>query len=842
MNRLIAILLLVTSSVTLRAADTLSTLAKTNILGTNDLFLLSVKVGSGYVSRTITESNIFRYVKGVADSSAAAAVAGGITATNVSSTNIIGRSNVWVLTEWGSAADADAAVNSLATLMHGSGSGKGGTLYFPRGTFTADATMVFNNGAGAGMPAAQFDYGNFTITGDKLAKINWANNTNCFLITGSNWRKLTFNYLNIAGTNSPRGTNVLHVGLALAGPSGIGTVEDVNFQALGVALLLNDVTSFEVNRGVYASNYIGIATCYKPDGVAIRGVRADRNNYGVWLHFTNAQFTTLANSGDPSIGGTFGNNLKAAIVIPRHSATITHSYFEDNGASLQLGLNSSDPYEGSYDTTAGNAPVVTVQPGAFNANGANDVKIYRSSTLRFLGGQTYAGSAVRLLNAAADGSTIESDDSIVVYKSDASTVTIGNGYRYVAGVRVPISAASWTNLTDVPAGFADNTDDGGTGAAFWETNAVLGGIKYTNRTEVRHPWAVAYWSLDEASGTRFDSVGTNNLTAIGSATGSVVRVSWGATNYHDPTAWLYAADSPQLTLASNWTVGGWFQGYSQATVPTDLITKSNEWRLYYTGATANRYRFAFGDADLNYAVSGTAGLTTNRFYLVWWDGATLSMQIGDAGVMADVYTTNLNTSGATITPPTDTSSLLSVLRSTDSTMIAAADEVFIADRVLTAAERTNLFNVNAGRALTVPNLVATEATIKRLRVTEGVVGDLSISGTLVVSNIVVSTNRNPHTDYIDFTSGGYTVIRTNADWAINACYGVATGSSDTNLQDAMLTWTNLAGSANVKTLTLHASFQNMNPSQGNTLYCTNLGKLYVQRSLYEGTNFWWISR
>lgn len=100
-----------------------------------------------------------------------------------------------------------------------------------------------------------------------------------------------------------------------------------------------------------------------------------------------------------------------------------------------------------------------------------------------------------------------------------------------------------------------------------------------------------------------------------------------------------------------------------------------------------------------------------------------------------------------------------------------------------------------------------------------------------------STNSAASETTIDL-SKSYRAFATNNNTAFSALAGIET--ERTNVQSCNLFITN--SSASAKTITMSAAFQNMNASEGNTLYNTNVGHLLVFFYPGFGTNFYFKSR
>ena len=120
-------------------------------------------------------------------------------------------------------------------------------------------------------------------------------------------------------------------------------------------------------------------------------------------------------------------------------------------------------------------------------------------------------------------------------------------------------------------------------------------------------------------------------------------------------------------------------------------------------------------------------------------------------------------------------------------------------------------------------------------------GKVSIASNLYLTTVSFRTNSHPSESVISLTNS-WPFLATNNNTFFDNLAGIEVGS--TNVQTVMLTLTNTSAAA--KTITMHARFQNMNASEGNTLYLTNYGQLLVFLYPYGGTvgptNFYFKSR
>lgn len=214
---------------------------------------------------------------------------------------------------------------------------------------------------------------------------------------------------------------------------------------------------------------------------------------------------------------------------------------------------------------------------------------------------------------------------------------------------------------------------------------------------------ISYWALDESSGDRADSHGSNTLTdngPVGSATGKLgLAASFsGITNYSlsradnaslstgdidfTAQAWVY------FTTKTNYHVfahKGWETGGSS----------NKEWVLWYDqGADRFVFSVAKSGADTSVTAGNFGAPSINTWYLLhgWHD--SINNQIG-ISVNAGTANTTTHTTGVN-----DGASNFEVGASSVQALWLSGrvDEVGFWKRVLSSQDRTDLYNSGAGLA------------------------------------------------------------------------------------------------------------------------------------------------
>lgn len=211
---------------------------------------------------------------------------------------------------------------------------------------------------------------------------------------------------------------------------------------------------------------------------------------------------------------------------------------------------------------------------------------------------------------------------------------------------------------------------------------------------------IAVWELEETSGTRNDSKGSNHLTdnnTVLSATGKIgTAADFEVTN----SEYLSITDNTDLSTGDiDFTLAFWVQLESKSAnmfFPTKQAgAGSREFNTQYN-STADRFRFGVsndGTATVNVDANalGSPSTATWYFIVVWHDATanTINIQVNDGTVNSTSHTTGVFNStaaftiGATAVPASYHDGLI--------------DNVYFWKRVLTTDERTALYNSGNGK-------------------------------------------------------------------------------------------------------------------------------------------------
>ncbi|MGH7186131.1 MAG: LamG domain-containing protein [Pseudomonadota bacterium] len=207
---------------------------------------------------------------------------------------------------------------------------------------------------------------------------------------------------------------------------------------------------------------------------------------------------------------------------------------------------------------------------------------------------------------------------------------------------------------------------------------------------------VAYWKLDEASGTRVDATGRGNDLATvvgspGSAAGKVGNaVDTSSGNYLEgPVGGDLSPGNADFTIAA-WL---WFDALSGE---GDIVNKWQSGNFEYSLATdgSNNLKFFVSDGSFPSVTATTFGaVSTSTWYFVvaWHDsvGDAIKIVVNDGTVETTAHAGGVNTGSAPF----------SVGRAPfGSPHDGRVDEVGFWTRLLTAGEITALYNGGAGLA------------------------------------------------------------------------------------------------------------------------------------------------
>lgn len=211
---------------------------------------------------------------------------------------------------------------------------------------------------------------------------------------------------------------------------------------------------------------------------------------------------------------------------------------------------------------------------------------------------------------------------------------------------------------------------------------------------------VAYWKLDEASGTRADSAGNGYTLAdnntVASASGKISNAAdFTAANSES----LTVADNANLSMGNNdFTIACWAQWKAEVSYYTILSKHStsdnstSEYLLMRRQDTDDlMFSIYSGSSTIRVDTTLDLSATTWYFIVAWHDAAsdTINITVNDGTVFSTA------TGGSA---PNDTTTQFSIGSTNNSGNYhdGLVDEVGIWRRVLTSGERTTLYNSGTG--------------------------------------------------------------------------------------------------------------------------------------------------
>lgn len=210
---------------------------------------------------------------------------------------------------------------------------------------------------------------------------------------------------------------------------------------------------------------------------------------------------------------------------------------------------------------------------------------------------------------------------------------------------------------------------------------------------------ISYWTLDEVSTgaapvTRNDSFGTNHLTDNNTTASAAGKISDAGSFVAINSEYLSCASNASLQTGDiDFTVSAWVN-YTDLVGGKILLSKWNalgEWRLGSLG-TGSSFDFIVGDGATSAAVtSGTVATAGAWYFVVVWHDSTLNtinIQVNDGATVSAVWTTGLSSTAFDFEIGAQASGI--------TCFNGLIDEVGFWKRLLTATERTALYNSGVG--------------------------------------------------------------------------------------------------------------------------------------------------
>jgi hypothetical protein len=199
---------------------------------------------------------------------------------------------------------------------------------------------------------------------------------------------------------------------------------------------------------------------------------------------------------------------------------------------------------------------------------------------------------------------------------------------------------------------------------------------------------VSYWKLDETSGTRADSVGSNHLTdnnTVGYAAGKIGN----AASFVQANNEYLSKSGLLLGGLSAFTVSGWlYVGAATTGDPATGAWNGRGWNMYMLSGTTPRF-YCYGNGANDYVTWGSSIAKDNWLhYVVWWDGSKIGMSINNGAAV----TTNHAVA------PDDVGLVFNIGRTPDGGgyFTGMWDEFGIWSRALGSSEIASLYNAGSG--------------------------------------------------------------------------------------------------------------------------------------------------
>lgn len=199
---------------------------------------------------------------------------------------------------------------------------------------------------------------------------------------------------------------------------------------------------------------------------------------------------------------------------------------------------------------------------------------------------------------------------------------------------------------------------------------------------------VAYWRLEEASGSRFDSVGANTLTDVNTVTQNTGKVGFAAdfVRVNSESLSIASNASLQMGVDVDFTLSAWVWLATVGAAHTimDKGSFAGEYRLDVTNGAQARFYIA-GGANVS---SGAMTATAWHLIFAWYDQANLNVQVDNGAITQVASAVDAPAGAAPFQLGTDPGA--------GAFMNGRIDEAAIWKRVLTVQERSDLWNAGAG--------------------------------------------------------------------------------------------------------------------------------------------------
>jgi len=149
---------------------------------------------------------------------------------------------------------------------------------------------------------------------------------------------------------------------------------------------------------------------------------------------------------------------------------------------------------------------------------------------------------------------------------------------------------------------------------------------------------VAYWRLDENSGTRYDVVGTNNLASVNNTPATSGIITNAALFTDTSNHSLDGIDSPEVSITTNteFTIAGWCK-FATTNAVREVVVKGSSgstageyWVYHRTGTWKIRFGMSSGAAIASLDAAATTVANSNYFFAAWRTGGINYLRINDS--------------------------------------------------------------------------------------------------------------------------------------------------------------------------------------------------------------------
>ncbi len=239
------------------------------------------------------------------------------------------------------------------------------------------------------------------------------------------------------------------------------------------------------------------------------------------------------------------------------------------------------------------------------------------------------------------------------------------------------------------------------GVSFTAWNAIAitawnGTAIATTTTTTLNTSLISYWKLDEASGTRVDSEPTGtpqDLADNGSTVSTTGKINSAGQFTAASNQFLNRSDSADLSVGDiDFTLACWVYLDTKPSEEYIVSKGTGEYYIRYKGST-DRFEATFEGSVV--ATANTLGSpSTATWYLViaWHDSVNNLV-----GISVNAGTADTTSWSSGVSDGTSVFNIGTVINNTSFDFDGRIDEVGFWKKVLTGAERTELYNAGAGK-------------------------------------------------------------------------------------------------------------------------------------------------